>query len=44
MKRLVRFGAYPLTIALVMAGVAWSGQQNYPLAWLAVCERPAVPS
>ncbi len=36
MKRLVRFGAYPLTIALVMAGVAWSGQQNYPLAWLAV--------
>ena len=36
MKRLVRFGAYPLTMALVIAGVWWTRQQNYPLAWLAV--------
>lgn len=35
MKRLVRFGAYPLTMALVIAGVAWTDQQSYQLAWLA---------
>ena len=35
MQRLVRYGAYPLTMALVIAGVGWTYQQAFALAWLA---------
>lgn len=35
MQRLVRYGAYPLTLGLVIAGVAWAAQQAVPLFWLA---------
>lgn len=36
MKRLVCFSTYPLTMGLVIAGVAWTDARDYQFAWLAV--------